>query len=187
MQLGVDRIEAIFCETRREGAHVRSAVGLPPWFDGFWDFLLRERDGVAEWPSVCIADAAMMPSGLVTAMALMALVPPEVGHVRLHGFLESKARHAVAPWPVQTIQVGSGRAVAQGSADAARRAAEPERSALETIGFQVEVGYWGPSIHAVGEAAEAFLACGAAAVSEAMDGLAALGAALERAEGRGAG
>jgi hypothetical protein len=110
------------------------------WFDGFWDFFVPERanlTGARAW-------WAAGPGWYV----LYWHRPTDGGEDgaierRLDVFVESKdyRPNAIAPWPVTSIELGTGRKLAP----TPLRHGDPERIAeLGALGCSARVSYWGP-------------------------------------------
>ena len=126
----------------REGA-VYGANNAAGWFDGFWDFFVRERANIAR-------SASWWVSGTEWFVLFWERQTDEGGvEPRLDIFVENKDRRpgVVAPWPVSTIHLDGGSAVAPAAVVVPRHVATATADALATSGLHVEVGYWGTHIH----------------------------------------
>ena len=112
------------------------------WFDGFWDFVVDNRDRLTR-------EAAWEVQGTVGrpwALECLASDDPARPLFELYVFVENKDRRPglSPPWPVSTMVVGGDEAPRTGARD---RFDRPHDHALaeelRRYGFTPLVGYWG--------------------------------------------
>lgn len=138
------------------------------WFDGFWDFVVRERaalEASAAW-HLTGAGAGLPWFFLCVRLSGIAVEPWQV-----HVFIELKCPPGAgpAPWPVSSIGVPDGQPIAPGPAERQRPPPASTHAALRGLGFDATLGYWGIHLAATGAGARAFLAQGPAAWQRAIE------------------
>ncbi len=123
----------------RVAALLDGSVTVPgSWFDGFWDFFVRNKERIHAGPAWEIQAGW----GAVLMMA-----PPSCeGAFEVHVFVECTDRRPGirAPWPVSFVVLGSDAPAAEGAPDRHDRPHdEGIATLLAEIGFVPYVGYWG--------------------------------------------
>ncbi len=138
------------------------------WFDGFWDFVVRERaalEASAAW-HLAGAGAGLPWFFLCVRLSGIATEPWQV-----HVFIELKCPpgSGPAPWPVSSITVPGGQPITPGPAERQRPLPADTHAALRATGLDVTLGYWGIHLAATGANARAFLAQGPTAWQGAIE------------------
>ena len=151
------------------------------WFDGFWDFVVRERAALEASVAWHLAGSS---AGLPWLFLCVRLSGIATEPWQAHVFVELKAPPGAgpAPWPVSSITVADGRPIAPGPVERQRLLPASTRAALHALGFEVMLGYWGLHLAAMGAGARAFLAQGPAAWQRAIERAVRAGTELAAAE-----
>lgn len=137
------------------------------WFDGFWDFVVRERAALETAAAWHLAGVAGLPwFFLCVRLSGIAAEPWQV-HVFVE--LECPPGAGPAPWPVSSVALPDGQPIAPGPAERQRPLPAGTHAALRALGLDVMLGYWGIHLAATGAVARAFLTQGPAAWQRAIE------------------
>jgi hypothetical protein len=112
------------------------------WFDGFWDFFVNERDTLVDGRSWWVSGTYWF------AMLWERVGSDSEPELRLDLFVECKdcRPRRVAPSPVASIYVDDGKTVPPDHLPPRPRG-ESQAALLESLGFTVDVGYWGAHVY----------------------------------------
>lgn len=113
------------------------------WFDGFWDFVVENRERIKAGPAWEINGyATQRPWSLIIISTTTAAHPV----VEIYLFVEDKDYRASAraPWPVCSVVIPGNDPVRVGDRDSFDRPHDQDlAAAIERLGFTPRVGYWG--------------------------------------------
>lgn len=114
------------------------------WFDGFWDFVVRDLDRAHQSKSLWQISGGR--DEYAWAILLFTSPDPARSAFEAHLFVEAKDRrpNAEAPWPVSSILIGGDEPARQHPPDRFDRPHDEGIAAqLRAGGYDVFPGYWG--------------------------------------------